>query len=176
MGTAMLLTDKRIKAWRKFQIKSDRKNAEGEYHDPTKPWGAYRCAVCDTCLQGFDNKNNDGGKLIYRDGHTVKVAGSNAGVRAAAAKLAEEAANDGDADAAAKAAKKSTNKRNKSKQQKEESDDDGDATDASDAESNADDDATALRALIAAQQMTIDCQNELLSRDENELDEGVPGG
>ena len=94
----------------------------------------------------------------------------------AAAKLAEEAANDGDADAAAKAAKKSTNKRNKSKQQKEESDDDGDATDASDAESNADDDATALRALIAAQQMTIDCQNELLSRDENELDEGVPGG
>ena len=60
-----------------------------------------------------DDKNNDGGKLIYRDGHTVKVAGSNAGARAAAAKLAEEAANDGDADAAAKAANKAKNKRNK---------------------------------------------------------------
>eukprot|EP01048_Picozoa_sp_COSAG05_P029646 COSAG05_NODE_9863_length_597_cov_0.720884_1_plen_176_part_01 len=163
------LTDKRIKAWSKFQIKSDRKNSEGEYHDPVRPWGAYRWAVCETCLQdGFDDKNNDGGKLIYRDGHTVKVAGSNAGARAAAAKLAEEAANDGDADAAAKAANKAKNKRNKNKQQKEESDNDGDK---SDAESEANDIAAALRAQIAAQQMTIDCQNELLDRAESP-DEG----
>ena len=68
-GCNKKLTDKRIKAWSKFQIKSDRKNSEGEYHDPVRPWGAYRWAVCETCLQdGFDDKNNDGGKLIYRDG------------------------------------------------------------------------------------------------------------
>ena len=160
--------------WRKFQIKSDRISAKAEYHDPTRPWGAYRWAVCAQCLQdAFDNKNNDGGKLIYRDDHTVKVAGKDAGLRAAAAKQAADAADDDDASAAAKAAKKARKKRNKNKQQKDGSDDDSDDK----AESESEDEESELRAaqaIIKAQQMTIDCQGELLQSRGQDVDEGNP--
>ena len=169
------LEDKRIKSWRNFQIKSDRQSAKAEYHDPTKPWGAYRWAVCAQCLQdAFDNKNNDGGKLIYRDDHTVRIAGKDAGLRAAAAKLATDAAKDVDASTAAKAAKKARKKRNK-KQQKDGSDDDGDDNDAKSESDDEESELHAAQAIIKAQQMTIDCQGELLhSRGQSDVDESKP--
>ena len=171
-GCGTPLTDKRIKAWRKFQIKSDRLNAKGEYHDPTRPWGAYRWAVCEQCLQdAFDNKNNDGGELIYRDGHTVKVAGKNSGLRAAATQIAEEAAKSYDTSAAAKTAKKARKKRNKKTQQKEKPDSDSDSNKA---ESESEDEESKLRAIIKAQQMTIDCQEELLTREQSDIDDDRP--
>eukprot|EP01048_Picozoa_sp_COSAG05_P006449 COSAG05_NODE_418_length_10011_cov_18.784100_3_plen_133_part_00 len=53
------------------------KSAAGQYFDPLQPWGPYRWAVCDTCLQDeFDDVNKNGGKLTYRDGHSIKVAGT----------------------------------------------------------------------------------------------------